>query len=788
MKIVSLLLKILVGTIALVIIAVGIIVATVDPNDYRSQISDVVKKETGRDLQIDAISLSLFPNFGLTLENTTLSNAKGFSQQDFFHINQVEIGAAILPLLSQQLEIDTLTVHGLKLNLEKDAKGISNWDDLIKAKTEDQKESQVESSGNPLNKLAALNFGGIDIKQGQINWNDQQAGQSVALNISQLTTEAITFGQFFKIVLSADTQISQPELKASLNLAIEAKLEKDGQFALRNLVLKTETTGKGIPVDKASAHLAIATLNLALDKQKISLPSLTLDYEVQGGKDFPAQHILGVLQLNELSADLKAQQFQAKNLTSTTDLVADFLPNGKGQAKFSVQPIINLQKQTADLNHLSLTALGIQANGSVKANKITSNPIANAQLDISQVNLRQLLTDLKIALPEMSDPKTLAKFSASLGVKFDAKAESITVNKLKLVLDETQLTGSASVKQFAKPNISYDLALNKININRYLPPKKEQPEEKPPAKELEIELPTELLRKLTINGHLTVGQVTYNKLQPSDILVTLKAAKGNFVAAPVSAMLFKRKVNLEAGLDVRGKIPKYRFKTLGKQVPVGKVLAGVADTDILSGLGSVDLNITTAGSRISQFKQNLNGNAAVDLVNGAVKGFNLAQTIRNAKAKLNKSAADASKEDLQTDFSEMVAKVTIKNGVVTTKQLTAQAPFMRISGSGTVNLVKENLDYLVKAKIVASDKGQGGEELKDLNGLTLPVRLKGSYLSPDVTLDLGSLIEQKTKNELEAKKKALEDETKKKVQQAIDEKKQDLEKQLKDSLFKGLKF
>ncbi|GKT12165.1 MAG: AsmA protein [Thiomicrorhabdus sp.] len=790
MKIASLLLKILLGTVVTIMIAVGVIVATVDPNDYRTQIADVVKKETGRDLQIESISLSLFPNIGLSLENTTLSNAKGFSKQAFFHIDEVVIGAAIMPLLSQTLEIDTLTLHGLQLSLEKNTQGVSNWDDLVEPST---KETPENDKNSPLSKLAGLDFGGIDIQQGQINWNDAQTKQSVALNITQFTTEAITFGQFFKINLSAKSQVAKPALTAQLDLEIEAKLNQDGGFALRNLALKTSVQGRGIPVEKASANLAIASIDLALDKQQITLPSLKLNYTVVGGQYFPAQSIKGGLQLADFSADIAAQEFSTKQLDVNTDLVASFLPNGKGQASLSVQPTLNLQKQTATLNNLTLTALGIQSKGSVTASQITSNPIANAQLEIAQINLRQLLTDLKITLPEMADTKTLTEFSGYLGVHFNAKTESLKIQKLNLKLDESQLTGSASVKQFATPNIAYDLALNKIDLNRYLPIPKEQPKVTQKSdKELIITLPTELLRKLTINGRLKVGEVKFKELLPKDILVTINGAKGNIKAAPVSAKLFKRQVNVEAGLDVRGKTPKYSLKMTGKQIPVGKVLVAVLNKDILNGNGSVDLNITTAGTRIIDFTKHLNGKASVDLLNGAVKGFNLAQIIRNAKAKLNKSTADASKENLQTDFSAMTAQVTIKNGVVTTKKLTAQAPFMRITGSGTVNLPQESLDYLVRTKIVASDKGQGGEELKELNGLTLPVRLKGSYLSPDITLDLASLLEQKTKMELQskldAKKKEISDELSKKATQAIEENKKELGNQLKDSLFKGFKF
>lgn len=781
MKFLSLFLKIIAGFVGLVVLAIGIIIVAVDPNDYRDDITELVKKETGRDLQIDNISLSFFPKLGLNLEKTTLSNAKGFSDKDFLKVDKVQVGAALLPLFSQKLEIDTLTLHGLNLTLEKNAEGVSNWDDLIKKTTEvesDVKEKPVETV-NPVDRLASLNFGGIDIKQGQIHWNDQQAKQTVDLKLSELSTGEITFGEFFDVTLVAETKVDKPDLTAQVKLTIEAKLEKDGRYAVRNLALKTTAFGAGIPVEKATAELNIPTLDLAMEKNQLSLPSLTLSYDVIGGKAFPMQTIQGDLTVTEFSGDLSTKKFNAKTLAVNTDLTGDTLPGGKAQITLSTVPSIDLTADTARLDTLSLTALGVNANGLVNATQITSDALVDAKLDIAQTNLRALLTQLKIELPEMADDKTLTQFAASLGLNFNAKTEAVSVKNLKVTVDESVLTGSASVRQFDAPNIRYDLALTKIDLNRYLPPKKEapKPEAKSNAPETDITLPTELLRKLTINGTFKAGDVIFDNLQPKNILLTVVGAKGKINANPIRADIFKTTVHAQAGLDVSGKTPSYSFKTDAKNVPVGDVLMAFTGKDQLSGTGAVNANITTAGNRVSQFTQNLNGTVAANLDDGAIKGFNLAQSIRDAKGKLGGGSAKTADSELKTDFSSLILHANIKQGVVTTTQLSAQAPFMRITGSGFVDLPKESLNYLVNTKIVATDKGQGGEDLKELNGLTIPVRLKGDLTSPGVTLDLSSLLEQKATAEFEKKKEEVIEETKKKV-----------EEKLKDGFLKGFKF
>jgi len=778
MKALGLIAKIIAGLLVVLIIAIGVIVATVDPNDYRGEITELVKKETGRDFKVESMSLSLFPHIGINLESASLSNAKGFNDTPFIKIDKVQLGAAILPLLSKKLEIDTLTLHGLSLNLERKADGTTNWDDLVKPSTQKAKEKTSEPSENPMDKLAALNFGGIDIKDGSVKWQDAQNQQNVTLKNLDFTSGAITFGEYFSIEMSADTDVSKPELTSKLAINVEAKLDKDGQYAIRNLNINNTVSGKGIPVKQAATKISLP--NFSIENNVLSMPKLSIDYDVDGGKDFALEKIKGQLNLTDLTGDITNQSFNAKQIALNADVKGEQIPNGSATIALNTSANIDLKKQTAELPKLSLKLLDLTASGQVKATQITSDAVVNANIDIAQTNLRELLKQLKVTLPEMSDSKTLTKFATSLGVQFNSKNQAVKVNNLKLTLDDSQLTGNASVSQFSAPNINYNLALNSINVSRYLPPKKEQPTPAAEAKdapETKIELPVDLLRKLTINGTIKVGSVTYDKLNPKNIVMTTKAAKGNLTINPLKADIFKTQAVVIAGLDVRGKTPKYSVKTNTNNLPIGDVLLAVADTDKLQGTGSVDANITTSGELISEFKKNLNGTAKVNLKDGAIKGFNLAQTIRDAQAKISGKAASVQDKEEQTDFSSLIADVTIKNGVVNTNTLSAQAPFMRINGSGTADIANEKLNYLVKTKIVASDKGQGGEDLKDLNGLTIPVRLKGDLTDPSISLDLASLIEGKAKAELEKKKDKVVKEAQKKV-----------EEKLKDSILKGFKF
>ncbi|BBP45667.1 hypothetical protein THMIRHAS_10400 [Thiosulfatimonas sediminis] len=831
MPMLKLLLKIALGAILTLVIAIGALFAFVDPNDYRQDITDIVQKQTGRDLQIGNMSLSIWPRIAINLEQASLSNAPGFSTDKMLQANVIRVGAAILPLLQQRLEIDQLTLDGVQISLQKDAEGKTNWDDLVGTEKAEETEQKATTSENPLNKLAALSFGGLNIQNAQVHWQDASSGQDIKLSELSVTTGTVAFGAFFPINLQAITQLNTPQLTTKIALEIDAKIDKSGAYTLRNLVINNQTDSSALPVSKVIAKLSVPTIDLNLTANQIALPELTLDLENSGAKTLPLATINNQIKLQNLSFDLAQMQLQISQIelatqaqgqadfaiadlnntlqlsnfsfavptqhlqtqmTSNTSAKGPALPAGLQNSKLNAQLDVDLSKQTLNVQNLDLSALNMQIKGSVKGSQIIDAPQIHTELALAQFDLKQLLGTLGIDLPPMTDANRFQKVAADLALDFNGKNESLAVTLKQFTLDESILKGSASVANFAKPTIRYDLALDKMNANLYLPPKSEPAAEEPKSdEELVIELPNELIRSLNINGTLKVGDLIIDKLNPKNILITLQANNGVVKVEPLKADLFKTTINAQAGLDVTGDTPKYSVQTQAPKVPVGDVLLAFTGDDKLSGLGSVNLDITTSGKTIKQFMANLNGRTEMDLTDGAVKGFNLAQAIRDAQAKLKGEAIPKDAAPKQTDFSSLIAKANIVNGLVTTEKLQALAPYMRIEGEGTITLPKESLNYLVNAKIVNTEKGQGGKSLDDLSGLTVPVRLKGSWLDPDISLDLKSLFEAKAKAELDKKKAELKAKAEEKVeakkQEVIENAKEKVQDKLKDAL-KGFGF
>jgi AsmA protein len=96
----------------------------------------------------------------------------------------------------------------------------------------------------------------------------------------------------------------------------------------------------------------------------------------------------------------------------------------------------------------------------------------------------------------------------------------------------------------------------------------------------------------------------------------------------------------------------------------------------------------------------------------------------------------------------MTASFTIKNGVAHNEDLDMKAPLFRVSGRGDIDIGNSSLDYVTKATVVATTKGQGGDDLSQLAGLTVPVHLSGPFDAMKYQVDYSAAASELAKSKL----------------------------------------
>lgn len=173
------------GFVALFVLAAVILVATVDPNEYKGEIAQAVKDSTGRELTFEGdIGFNFFPWLGLEVGPVALGNAQGFSPAEMVRINKAEANIRILPLLTGNIAIGTVVLDGLNLNLAVNKAGVTNWDDLAKGDEKESSEPTASSDSDEKgggSQIESLSVQGVEITNANVIYNDMKVGKKSSL-------------------------------------------------------------------------------------------------------------------------------------------------------------------------------------------------------------------------------------------------------------------------------------------------------------------------------------------------------------------------------------------------------------------------------------------------------------------------------------------------------------------------------------------------------------------------------------------------------------------------------
>ena len=105
-----------------------------------------------------------------------------------------------------------------------------------------------------------------------------------------------------------------------------------------------------------------------------------------------------------------------------------------------------------------------------------------------------------------------------------------------------------------------------------------------------------------------------------------------------------------------------------------------------------EAEITTHGTRISHFKQQLNGIMGFAFRNGALKGVDLNQLVREFKANgllvtFKKEDYKAIGVDQKTEFGSLSGTAKIIKGVVNNPDLKLDSKHIDVDGEGTAGFI-----------------------------------------------------------------------------------------------------
>lgn len=721
MKAVKIVAFMLGGLVVLLGAVAAFIVATFDANKWKGEISQLVQEKKSRSLKIEGdLSLSLFPSVGVQLGKATLSEHK--SEQVFASVDSARVSVRLMPLLSKQVVVDTVELGGVKARLVRFKDGRLNIDDLL---SKDEKEPP-----------ARFDIAGVKIANGELAWRDEKAGQEVTLSGLDLTTGRLANAASDKFELSAKLAGNKPRLAAQLAAKGEYRYDLDKK-SYGGAKLDLRLNGGVADLKALELALTAAALQLA-GSNELAVDQLLLTAKGKEGNDaFEAR-----LEAPKLS--LAADKASGANVNAALKLSGT---QRTIDAKIALSGVEG-KSQSLQAGKLTLELDARQGETTVKGNLASA---LAANLEKQTVELPAFSGELNVANPQM--PLKSVKLPLTGGLRADIDGQTATAHA-DTRFDESKIAARVNVSRFSPLALAFDLDIDRLNVDKYLPPKAAEGKEAGGGKpSSEKPLDFSALKGLNASGTVKIGQLQVSNVKASNVRLEVKAANGKLDAAPVSANLYDG--SLSGVVSVNANNNQVALRQNLANVSINPLMKDALDKDVLEGRGNVALDVTTAGATLAAMKKGLGGTASLNLKDGAIKGINLAKTFRETKAvfTMRKDAVQQAKQTEKTDFSELSATFRIANGVARNDDLSMKSPFIRLGGAGDINIGEDRMDYLAKASVVATAGGQGGKELEHLKGLTVPVRVSGPFDKLAYNIEFGGLVAEAAKAKAEEKVK-----------------------------------
>jgi AsmA protein len=380
-----------------------------------------------------------------------------------------------------------------------------------------------------------------------------------------------------------------------------------------------------------------------------------------------------------------------------------------------------------EVTHVKASGSGVKVSVQVKGpqrNVDAKLLIAAMEGTATALSIPRVSLDLEASVAGISVKAMLVSAIKANLAKQDLQAE------VSGRLEDSPLKASVKLTNFAPLKVGFDVNIERLNADRYLPP-----ERKESKQDGRIDLAA--LKGKSASGKLAIGALTVKRAKLENVKAEVKLDDGKLEVSPHTANLYGGTLAGAISADAGGN--KIHVKETMQNIAVGALLRDVAQKDALEGRGNVTVDVQTAGGTVTELKKALAGSARVEMKDGAIKGINLADSARNAKAALGarQTKADPSQK---TDFSEMSASFNIKNGVARNDDLKAASPFLRLGGAGHLDIGNNSIDYLAKATLAATTKGQGGRDAAHVTGVTVPVKLSGALDNPQWHVDYSALL------------------------------------------------
>jgi AsmA protein len=177
--------------------------------------------------------------------------------------------------------------------------------------------------------------------------------------------------------------------------------------------------------------------------------------------------------------------------------------------------ISEMQGQSGDMN-LSLA---------MKGEQIRDKPSYSGSSTIAPFNPKKVMQNWDIAVPALSDDTALSELS--LAFDFQMNLDKVEIRNLVFALDNSHGQSFITVNDLDKPKFRFDLAIDTIDVDRYLAPETTSTRSNAVATFLNrLASSLDGIKKWNAEGNLSLDKLVLNRILMQELRLSLSSKKG----------------------------------------------------------------------------------------------------------------------------------------------------------------------------------------------------------------------------------------------------------------------
>lgn len=378
---------------------------------------------------------------------------------------------------------------------------------------------------------------------------------------------------------------------------------------------------------------------------------------------------------------------------------------------------IDPQTQTAKLTNARFSVLGLVMDGTFDIENIFSVPVIQGPLKVRAFEAQKLAKHFKLDIPMMANTQSLKNISLTSSFKTDF--ESIYLDDIFANVDESQVKGFVHIEGMRQPVVRYGLSVDQIKLHDYRVIGNESSKDP-------IPLPLELIRSTDLEGTLDIETVMVDDVELTKLHITSQIKNGIVKADPITMLVGKSKVNATMQLDVRATpvgVFAVKANNIDAKASINPLLKSIiGDGAItLEGIVNADVRLSAKGLNVTAMKTTAQGVIKINMGKTIVQGIDLDHATRSITAdyanknnfRTSQSFVTDYNPQRKTEFKSLRATFKLSHGKLINSDLLLVSKQATITGSGSIDFIKEKLDYRPVIDMNVSNRVDIRDKLRD---------------------------------------------------------------------------